>query len=418
MSPPIPSLAKSPHTPESSVRIILGVRACDCGIQGPENLILALADRLADRQVRYVVANLWDGVPPTVALHEELEKRGRESHILRTASGKSPAIIWQLARLIRQVQPDIIHTHDVKAEFAALAANIGFRRRPLIGSYYGRLQLVSTFLRAADLARFATFRLFHRVLANSEAQRAELLRFSVPKRLVDLLPSFVDTREHMPPTSEQATAARQQLGIPSDKIVLATIARLAVNKGHTYMLRALRQIVAQHPDVIYLIPGEGDMHWRGEGGLRGELEREAAELGLQNHVRFLGYVSDVKLVLSATDLLVSPSLLEGMQVALLEAMASGLPIVATNIGGTPDAVVQGQTGLLVPPADPTALTQAVNTMLADVQRMRRMGQAGRQRVVERFDVQVVTDDFLRHCQGLGRRPQSNRPPNSGTRGAV
>ncbi|MCC6510460.1 MAG: glycosyltransferase family 4 protein [Pirellulaceae bacterium] len=389
-------------TDSGTVKTILVVRSCDCGIQGPENLILALSDRLAKQQVRYVVANLWDGEPPVLALHEEMIKRGGESHILRTRSGMSPGIIFQLAALVKRVQPDVIHTHDVKAEFAALAANFG-RGRPLLGSYYGRLQLVSTFLRAADLARFATFRRFHRVLANSEAQRAELHRFGMPKRLVDLLPSFVDTQTHHAPSEHEIAKARLELGIDPSRVVLATVARLAVNKGHTYMLQALREVVAKHPEVLYLVPGEGDMHWRGEGGLRGELEREAASLGLQNHVRFLGYVPNVKVVLDATDLLVSPSLLEGMQVALLEAMASGLPIVATNIGGTPDAVTDGQTGMLVPPANPSALASAVLAMLSDQARMKAMGRAGRQRVMERFDVQVVTDDFLRHCREIARR---------------
>ncbi len=379
------------------VKRILGIRACDCGIQGPENLILSLTQRLAHRGVRYVVANLWDGEPPRVALHEELESRGQESHVLRTAFGMSPSIIWKLASLIRHVQPDVLHTHDVKAEFAALAA-IFPCQRPLVGSYYGRLQMASSFLKVADIARFGAFRLYDSVLANSEAQRAELIRFRIRRDRIDLLPSFVDTTIIHPPTDEEIDTARRQLGIDPSRIVLATIARLAPNKGHTYLLQAIRILVERYPNLLYLIPGEGDMQWRGDGGLRGELERQVGDLGIQENVRFLGYVADIQSVLRATDLLVSPSLLEGMQVALLEAMATGLPIVATNIGGTPDAVIDGETGLLVPAADPAALAAATTTMLGDPARMKSMGAAGRQRVEQCFDAQLIADRFLRHCE--------------------
>ncbi len=386
-----------PSSSRRKVRTILGIRACDCGIQGPENLILALTDRLAQRGVRYVVVNLWDGDPPRVALHEEMVLRGQESHVLQTKWGMSPAIIWKLARAIRDIQPDVLHTHDVKAEVAAVAALIG-RRRPLVGSFYGRLQLASLFLQIADITRFGLFRCYDRVLANSEAQRAELLRYRVPSRLIDLLPSFVDTSLILPPTPPERLDARQALGIEGPRIVLSTIARLALNKGHTYMLQAIQDIAKDHPQVLYLIPGEGDMHWRGEGGLRGELERQVQALKIQENVRFLGYVENIQTVLRATDVLVSPSLLEGMQVALLEAMATGLPIIATNIGGTPDAVVDGETGLLVPPADPHALSLAIRSLISDPESMRSMGVAGRTRVVRLFDAHVVADNFLCHCE--------------------
>ena len=154
---------------------------------------------------------------------------------------------------------------------------------------------------------------------------------------------------------------------------------------------------AAEPEVLYLVSGEGDAYWRGEGGLRNQLEQEAAALGITDHVRFLGYYPDLKTVLYATDLLVSPSLLEGMQVSLIEAMAASRPIVATAIGGTPDAVIDGQTGLLVPPADASALASAVLTLLGDRSRLRNMGDAGRRRAEERFDVRVVAEQVLRVC---------------------
>jgi glycosyltransferase involved in cell wall biosynthesis len=376
-----------PRATAAGVRTILAVRSCDCGIQGPENLILALAEKLRERDIRYVIVNLWDGDPPAVALHEEAVRRGLESHVLATTWGTDPRVVPRLAALVRQVGPDVVHTHDIKAEFAALIA-ARLRRTPIVGSYYGRLVIHSLFLKGADWLRPPAFRLFDRVLANSQAQRAELLQWRIAADRIALLPSFVDTGALRPPTPAEALAARRRLDIEPSRPVLATVARLSPNKGHTYMLKALAAIRAEVPDILYLVPGDGDASWHGEGGLRGALEREAADLG---------YYPDLTTILHATDLLVSPSLREGMQVSLLEAMATGLPIVATAIGGTPDAVEDGVTGRLVPPADPAALATAVLGLLHDRDLLRRMGEAGRQRAVERFDARVVAETMLRVC---------------------
>lgn len=376
---------------------VLAVRSCDCGLQGPENLILAMAERFASQNVRYVIANLWDGEPPSVVLHEEALRRGLETHVLTTSWGLDPRIVLRLTALVKQLKPDVIHTHDVKAEFAGVVA-ARLTRTPLIGSFYGRLAVHSMFLKCADMLRFPVFQLFDRVLANSQAQYAELVRWRVPVNRIETVPSFVDVHLLQPPTSAEVAAARQRLDISPTRLVLSTVAKLSPNKGHTYMLQALAKICAEKPEALYLVAGEGDAYWRGEGGLRDRLEQETVALGIKDKVRFLGYYPDLKTVLYATDLVVSPSLLEGMQVSLLEAMAAGRPIVATAIGGTPDAIVDGQTGLLVPPADASALASAILPLLDDHDRLREMGGAGRQRAEERFDVQIVADQVLRVCK--------------------
>jgi glycosyltransferase involved in cell wall biosynthesis len=378
------------------LRTIVTVRSCDSGIQGPENLILALAAALAEHGVRYVIVNLWDGTPPQVELHEEALRRGLESHIVASASSFDPAVLPRLAVTLRRLQPDVIHTHDIKSELATLVANLPLRR-PVVTSYYGRLAINSLFLKLEDWARLLTFHRFAYVFANSSPLRDELLRWLVPANRCSLLPSFVDAGRITPATPAEAAAARARLGIAPGRPVLATVARISVNKGHRYMIEALAAVREGAPDVLYLVPGEGDMAWHGDGGLRGELERLAASLGLADHVRFLGYYPDLRTILDAADLIVSPSLREGMQVSLIEAMAAGKPIVATAVGGTPDAVVDGETGLLVPPADARALAEAVSAALADPRRLRLMGEAGRRRAEERFDSRVVAGQLLAAC---------------------
>jgi glycosyltransferase involved in cell wall biosynthesis len=271
-------------------------------------------------------------------------------------------------------------------------------RLPIVGSYYGRLAISSWLLKLADRTRFIAFRRFDSILANSKAQRSELIEFRIPENRIELLPSCVDTNELQPPTTPEVDAARRRLDIPPGCLVLSTIARLSRNKGHTYMLQALSRLRDEMPELIYLIPGEGDLAWRGEGGLRAELEGEAKSLGISDRVRFLGYYPDLKTILHATDIVVSPSLLEGMQVALLEAMSAGRPIIATAIGGTPDAVVDCETGFLVPPADSLALADAILRLVKDPVKMEQMGEAGRHRVKELFDSAIVARQLLRTAE--------------------
>ncbi|MCA9185525.1 MAG: glycosyltransferase family 4 protein, partial [Planctomycetales bacterium] len=325
--------------------------------------------------------------------------RGHRSHVLKTSWGMSPAILPKLAKLLRELDPNVVHTHDVKAEFAAIACRLVIRMR-LVGAFYGRLAMQSTFLQLADLARFPAFRCFDRVYPNSSAQRDELRRFKFPDSRMEILPSFVSTTDIRPATAADRCAAREAFAIPQDAAVVATVAKLAINKGHTYMLQALPAICQKVPNILYLIVGEANAVWRGEGGIREDLQRQAESLGVANHVRFLGYVDDRNSVLHATDLAVSPSLLEGMQVAILEMMAAGLPLVATAIGGTPDAVVDGETGVLVPPKDPQALSEAIIPLLKDRDKLQAMGARARQRAESHFDANIVADRFLRSCQQL------------------
>ncbi len=381
----------------AAVRTIVGIRSCDSGIQGPENLILAISAALAARGVRYIIVNLWDGTPPQVELHDEALRRGLESHVVATRSSFDPGLLPALAGTLRRLKPDIIHTHDFKSEMATLALAPAIRR-PVVTSYYGRLAINSLFLRIEDWLRLVAFRRFTYIFANSTPLRQELAAWHISPDRTTLLPSFVDTHAIRPPSPEERALAREALGIAPEQPVLATIARISINKGHRYMIEAMVAIREQFPDALYLVPGEGDMAWHGDGGLRGELERMAQGLGLGEQVRFLGYMPDVRPVLAAADLVVSPSLREGMQVSLIEAMAAATPIVATAVGGTPDAVADGETGLLVPPADPSALAEAVIRLLHNPETMRRMGAAGRIRAEHNFDNRAVANQVLQVCE--------------------
>jgi glycosyltransferase involved in cell wall biosynthesis len=169
--------------------------------------------------------------------------------------------------------------------------------------------------------------------------------------------------------------------LPEEGPVIGTVGRLVPIKGHEWLLRAAPRVLAEFPHATFVFLGEGP--------LLGQLQQLAARLGISGHVMFLGSRQDVPECLAAFDLFAFPSLNEGMGRALIEAMATGLPAVAARVGGIPDVVADGETGLLVPARDEAALADALLKLLRDPARRQAYGQSARRSMDERFDVSAM-----------------------------
>jgi glycosyltransferase involved in cell wall biosynthesis len=224
-----------------------------------------------------------------------------------------------------------------------------------------------------------TAHLDDRVVAVCElARQAEIERAGVAFEHVVTIYNGVDVTQ-FPVASVQATAqARRAIGMPFKVPLVGSVGRLHPQKGFSDLLTAFVQVRQRIPSAQLFVAGDGE--------LREGLEAQARSLGMAEAVTFTGVRADVPKILAALDLFVLPSLWEGMPNAVLEAMAAGLPVVATAVGGTPEVVMDGVTGLLVPPQDPSALAQAIERLLRDPDLRRTMGRAGRRRVEQHFDV--------------------------------
>lgn len=226
---------------------------------------------------------------------------------------------------------------------------------------------------------FVSRRLVDRVLVNSEAARRELReRFSVPDDKIVSVGTGIDIAriDSAEPNGELV----ERLGFSGRRIV-GIVAKLSQIKGHRYLLEAMRLLLESHPDASLMIVGDGP--------LRSRLEKQTAELGLSDSVRFVGSRDDVASLLKVMSVFVLASTSEGSPNAVLEAMAAGLPVVATEVGGVPEMVSNGRTGVLVPAKDPEAMAAALAGLLDDGERAAAMGRAAREAVEREHDLELV-----------------------------
>jgi glycosyltransferase involved in cell wall biosynthesis len=230
------------------------------------------------------------------------------------------------------------------------------------------------------------------VVAISEEVRRRLLDAGVRSERVTVVRSGVEPPAGLPGAAGRA-AARARFGIAGE-LAIGIVAVLERRKGHDVLLRALATLDGV-PPWRCLVCGGGSQHE--------SLQRLAADLGIAPRVRFLGEQRQVADVLAALDVFVMPSRHEGLGVAVLEAMAMSLPVVASAVGGIPEAVKPGETGLLVPPDDPTALAAALRELACDVERAQRMGDAGRARVVVEFSMEAMAGRYERLYDEICRR---------------
>jgi glycosyltransferase involved in cell wall biosynthesis len=205
-------------------------------------------------------------------------------------------------------------------------------------------------------------------------------------------------QDHIAVTGDPVTY-RARLGIPASSPVAGAIARLELQKGLVYFIQAVPIVLQQVPDAHFIISGDGPLHK--------VLCTEAEQQGVSSRVHFTGWESEVGRVLSVLNIMVTPSLWEAFGIVNLEAMACGVSVVASRINGIPEVVRDRETGLLVPPADPATLAQAIIDLMRDQERAHKMGECGREWVARQFSVSAMVKSHDQLYQRLsGESPSS------------
>ncbi|HYT94639.1 MAG TPA: glycosyltransferase [Gemmataceae bacterium] len=295
-------------------------------------------------------------------LADDFERLGWPVTALEEPDGLRPGLVLRLAQVFRRCGADIVHTHDERPLLYGGAGARLARVPRVIHTRHG--QKARNSRRQVFLARVAA-RLADRVVCVSDDAATLTAREGVSPKRICTIRNGIDL-------------ARFAYTGPSAGGPVVIVARLSPEKDVANLVRATAIAVRDAPSFRLEIAGDGVCML--------DLKRLTAELGLQDQVRFLGEVREVPALLGRASLFALSSVEEGISLTLLEAMARGLPVVATRIGGNPEVVAEGQTGLIVPARDPAALAQALRRLQRDADLGRQMGLAGRQRVEQHFDV--------------------------------
>ena len=304
---------------------------------------------------------------------DELAEKGVEVKILGISSYHNPFNVLRLKRLLREAGPDIVHTHGY---FASVIGRISAQKAevPVILAHvhstywdYKKRHI----LMERKLSRFT-----RKLICCSKAVEnfvRDVEKIGNAKTVV--IYNGVDEARFYP--RKDTPSIRSELGLDEKALVVGTISSLAPHKGHEYLVRAASLVKEKFPSAKFLIVGDGP--------LRTDLENLANNLKIHTNILFTGARKDIPKILSVMDVFVLPSSLrEGLGIAIIEAMAAEKPVVATDIGGIPEAVQRGETGFLVPPGNPRALAKAIIELLQNPEKAKEMGKKGRVRFKEKF----------------------------------
>jgi glycosyltransferase involved in cell wall biosynthesis len=353
----------------------------------------------------------------------QLESWGIRHEPLRHATrsiavGQDVLALVELWRLFRRLNPDIVHTHNPKpglyGRVAARAAGVPGIVNTVHGLYASpedrasRRAVVYALERAASLCSGAE------LVQNPEDFRV-LARLGVPRHKLVLLGNGVDLQRFRPAANEQdRRQARADLGVDDDAVVVGTVARLVWQKGFHELFEAAEQLRETQPDVVFVVVGGTDADK--PDAISSEQLADASRRG---HIVFAGNRDDMEHVYAGFDIFVLPSYREGFPRSAMEAAASGLPVIATDIRGCRQVVAQRQSGLLVPLHDPVRLAAAIEELVRDPVLRRQMGSAGRRKAEAEFDDRSVVSKSLQAYERVlaatsstRRRTQSSATPPS------
>jgi glycosyltransferase involved in cell wall biosynthesis len=286
----------------------------------------------------------------------------------------------QITKLLREEQVDLIHAHEfdaiVQGTFAAALAGI-----PLVATVHGKNYFWEKYRRRLAY-RWVSRR------ATMVAVSQNLREFIIEKVGIspDRLRVIYNGVDVLPPCDDaDVIECRKELGLPETHRVVGVVGNLYPVKGHRYLIDAIPAVLNKCPHTSFIFAGRGQ--------LETELKEQVYRLGLDKRVHFLGLRQDIPRILALLDIFVLPSLSEGLSMAILEAMIAGKPVVATQVGGNPELVLDGETGFLVPPRDSGALASRVITLLMNREQALQFAHRGKRRAERQFSLETMVTTY-------------------------
>lgn len=363
-------------------------------IAGAENYLFELLPRLVQRGYEVHLMNLYDLTTGEKSQSyetelERLQNAGVRIHRDSVRHKLDVASVPRIRKVVETVQPTVVHTHMPYADlFGAMAARwagfgpiISSRHHDYSFSWKEKTRFLSWYMVANRFLdgilpvseRVASLAVNHEGWDEANIQ---VIHHGCEEELVD--------------HDESRAMLTEKFGIPSNSFVVGTVARLIHWKGHRYAVEALRQLLINEHRVHWLFIGDGPE--------REKLQNQAQKAEVSNNLHFLGHRNDVPQLLSGVDLMVHPTTGEAFGIVLIEAMAQGTPILASNTGAIPEIVVDGETGVLVPSRNANALAHEIELLKGDPQTRSDLGQLARKRYLTHFTPESMVDETIRAYQ--------------------
>lgn len=336
------------------------------GLGGAENLLLSYLKNLDKNKFSFYVCCLRDK-PDDLSF--EISEYAQIIN-LKMKSKFNPLVVFRLLKVIKRIKPEIIHSHLFQARIYTTFAHLLYRRGVLITHKHSIVNPRKHHI--FMLLELVAIMFNKKVIAISESVKQSLCKYEfIPREKIFVLTNSIDYLKFN-------EASKNKTYLIDKSIVIGTVGRVEREKGINYLLLAMEIILKQHPYAKLEIIGDGSRF--------NELKSLAEKIGISNSVIFFGKLVNTIPNYGRMDVFVLPSILEGFGLVLLEAMAAGIPVVATNVHGIKEVVVDGKSGILVPPKNPEAIAQAVTRIIEDPQLSNHLIEEGFNRA-RLFDIQ-------------------------------
>ena len=296
--------------------------------------------------------------------------------------------LWRLWALLRRERFDVVETftHDSNILGLPLA---WFARVPVrIATHRGKIEAFSKWRQLLH-NMLINFGIAHTLIAVSEQTRQQAIEEGVWEKKITVIPNAVKALDT---SSVHRDSIRRDLGLNEGDIFILSIGRLTHQKGHEFLIQAMSKVVSRFPNVTGGICGDGP--------LRSQLEKQIKEADLSDYVRLLGAWEDISPLLASADIFILPSRWEGLSRALMEAMAAGLPVIATQVDGTKDLIIDGVNGVMVPSEDVEALADSILELIDKAEMRKNIAAAGQAHVLQRHSVDDMCRKYYDYMLGL------------------
>lgn len=365
---------------------------------GPEKQILRVAKPLRQEGFKLALLVLYrrkGAMPSLHPLVAEARRQELPAEQVLDSHRLSFQLIGHIAGKLKEGQFSLLHTHEYRGDLVGgIAAKLaGIKAVAVVRGYTDR----TLALRLYKVLDLLALRFFTKVITVSKHLRSQVLSAGLPEQQVVTIYNAIDAEAFAAKASLGSLGLRERLGIGDQQQIVSIVGRLSVEKGHRYFLEGAKQVLSSLPETRFLIVGDGP--------LRKELERLTFSLGIDGAISFLGYQREVAALMSISDVLVLSSLKEGFGNVLIEAMALAKPVVATRVGGVPEIVRNGETGVLVPPKAPERLAEALLYLLRNPEEGKKLGERGKAVVVQEFNIETMAHkiaEVYREVLGLTR----------------